>query len=169
MLTLRDGLIAEEWSNLLPRCAAEGPGLYDAIRSKLRESEAPGVTWELETCAPSFLKAFRRGQRRDYLVIRSSRLPEWIVAIGAHQYGTYLSVTRFLLVTERIAPTIRRMITTGTEAAVGDEFDVYARTDLENYTGLCQHVLAEAISDLKQERQTSAERAAGKKHPFGLG
>src|SRR5262245_16721910 len=132
MLSLKDGQVVRQWSVLLPNCQGEAPGLLAAIEENLAGQAVPGLTWKQESASTGFFKALA-GKRRDLLVVRNEKFSEWLVCVGAQDYGRYLNVVWYLTTSPKFLNRVR-------SAAAGDilvdGLDVFDQQDVEAFIGV---------------------------------
>ena len=154
MMNLKDGKIVREWSTLLPECQAEAPGLVEAIKGKLAAYEAPGLSWKEESASTGFLKGMM-GKRRDFLIVRSEQFPEWLVCIGAKDYGRFLNVVWYFTTSPKFLNKMR-------SAAAGDIFvddlDVFDQQDVNAFAAVTRMATVTATEELAKKRDLDLER-----------
>ena len=166
MLTLKDAKIVQKWTTMLPNCAGEGSGIIQKVQAALKTVEAPGISWKEESASTGFLKGMM-GKRRDFLVIRNEKFPEWLVCVGAQDYGKYLHVVWYLTAAPRL---LNKMRGAAAGELLVDELDVFDQQDVEAYASVTRMAVVgvtEAFAETRQldlqrlERQAHGLRAVG--------
>ena len=154
MLSLKDGQVVRQWSVLLPNCNGEAPGLLAAIEVNLGSQGVPGLSWKQESASTGFFKALA-GKRRDLLVVRNEKFPEWLVCIGAVDYGKFLSVTWYLTTTPKFLNRVR-------SAAAGDVLvdglDLFDQADVEAFIGVTRIAVVTETRELAKKHQLDLDR-----------
>ena len=154
MLNLKEGKIVREWSTLLPECQAEGPGLITAIQNRLGAYEVPGLSWKEESASTGFMKSLM-GKRRDFLVVRSEQFSEWLVCIGARDYGRFLNVVWYLTTSPKFLNKIR---STAAGDVLTDELDVFDQQDVNAFAAVTRMATVVATEELAEKRQLDLQR-----------
>ena len=154
MLSLKDGKIVREWSILLPECQAEAPGLIATIQKKLAAYEVQGLSSNEESASTGFFKSVM-GKRRDFLVVRVEQFSEWLVCIGARDYGRTLNVVWYLVTSPKFLNKIR-------SAAAGDvlvdELDVFDQQDVNAFASLTRMVTVSSTEEIAQKKDLNLDR-----------
>lgn len=163
-LSLKDSKIVQKWSALLPNCAGEGPGLIKMVEDNLGSYEVPGLAWKQESAKTGFIKGMM-GNRRDVLAIRNEQLSEWLVCIGAHDYGRFLSVVWYMTTSPKLMNKIRGVASGGLVGlAMGgtsvfvDDLDVFGQQDLSAYSGVTIGAVQDAVQELIEKRKLDLDR-----------
>lgn len=153
-MNLKDGKIAQKYSALLPGCQGEGPGLIKIIQDRLSSYEVKGLSWKEESASTGLLKGLM-GKRRDVLVVRNEQFSEWLVCIGAQDYGRFLYVVWYLTTSPRFLNKMRG-------AAVGemlvDDLDVFDQQDVEAYASVTRMAVVAATDELAKKHQLDLDR-----------
>jgi hypothetical protein len=166
MLTLKDAKIVQKWSALLPGCQGEGPGLLKSIQERLASYEAPGLSWKEESASTGFMKGLM-GKRRDVLVVRNEKFPEWLVVVGAQDYGRFLYVVWYMTAAPKFLNQIR---SADAGEVLVDELDVFDQQDVEAYASVTRMAVVSTTDEFAKkknldldrlERQARGLRAAG--------
>ncbi len=154
MLNLKEGKIVREWSIMLPECQAEGPGLIEAIQKKLAACEVPGLTWKEESASTGFMKSML-GKRRDFLVVRSEQFSEWLVCIGARDYGRFLDVVWYLTTSPKF---LNKMRSAAAGVVLVDELDVFDQQDVNAFAAVTRMATVTATEELAEKRSLDLQR-----------
>ena len=154
MLNLKDGKIAREWSTMLPECQAEGPGLVGTIQKKLAAYEVAGLSWQEESASTGFMKSML-GKRRDFLVVRTEQFPEWLVCVGAKDYGRFLNVVWYLTVSPKF---LNKMRGVGAGTILTDELDVFDQQDVSAFAAVTRMATVTATEELAEKRDLDLQR-----------
>lgn len=154
MLSLKDGHIVRQWSVLLPNCQGEAPGLLATVEEILAAQEVPGLSWNQDSASTGFLKGLM-GKRRDVLVVRNDKFSEWLVCVGAQDYGKYLNVTWYLTTSPKLLNRVR-------SAAAGetlvDGLDVFDQQDVEAYIAVTRMAVVAATRQLAEKHELDLDR-----------
>lgn len=158
-LTLKDAKIMDQWSLMLPGCQGEGPGIVQAVQQKLASFEFPGLSWKEESASTGLLKGLM-GKRRDVLVVRNEKFSEWLVCIGAQDYGRFLNVSWYLTVSPGFMNKVR-----GAASAVAGEgnmflnvLDVFDQQDVSAYAAATRMATQIAVQEITQKRELDFDR-----------
>lgn len=162
MVTLKEGKIIDQWSTLMEQCQGEGEGLLQITEANLGRYEAPGVNWKRETVAPGWLKGLF-GKRRDYLLLTHERFDDYLMCVGARDYGTNLDVSWYLTGSTKSALVRALAGVPGVGAAVGiyaatQSLDVFDQQDLNAYVTVGHHAVLKAVEELMQKRNLDLAR-----------
>jgi len=151
MITLRAESIADESHQLLPGCGGEGVGLLASLQRQLARAAVPGVHWHEESVATGCLRGFL-GDRRDFLVVCSSRSPEHRVLIGCREHGSDLAISRYLVVSPCLRRDLRRALRIGVDRSsrfdIGSELDPFEMQDLLAFLSVVRQALEAAVRGL---------------------
>ena len=154
MLSLKDGKIVREWSSMLPECQAEGPGLVETIQRKLAAYEIPGLSWKEESASTGFMKSMM-GKRRDFLVVRTEQFSEWLVCIGARDYGRFLNVVWYLTASPKF---LNKMRGIGLGDVFVDELDVFDQQDVNAFAAVTRMATVSATEEFAEKRDLDLQR-----------
>ena len=156
MLSLKDGKIVRQWSALLAGCQGEGPGVLKAVEKILESYNVPGLSWKQESASTGFIKGLM-GKRRDFLVVYNEQFSEWLVCIGARDYGAFLSVVWYLTAAPKF---LNKMRSTSTGEVLIDELDVFDQQDVNAYAAVTRMAVEAATNEFKR-RDTPAVARPG--------
>ena len=162
MITLKEGKIIDQWSTLMEQCQGEGEGLLQIVEADLGRQEAPGVGWKRETVAPGWLKGLF-GKRRDYLLVTHERFDDYLMCVGARDYGTNLDVSWYLTGSTKSALVRALGAVPGVGVAVGiyaatQSLDVFDQQDLTAYVTVGHHAVLKAVERLMQQKNLDLAR-----------
>jgi len=163
VLTLKEGKIVDEWSQLLPGCEGLSEGLLRAVERNLDAAKPPGVTWKRESVAPGWLKGLF-GKRRDFLLVSNERFDEYLVCVNARDYGTYLDVAWYFTVAPKLLSKIAAIAPGG--GWLQRELDIFDSQDLGSYRAVTRVAVIEAVEALTEERKIDlarVERRSGRR------
>ncbi len=160
-LTLKDAKIMDQWSVMLPGCQGEGPGLMQAVQQTLSSYEVDGLSWKEESASTGLLKGLM-GKRRDVLVVRHEKFNEWLVCIGAQDYGRFLNVVWYLTASPGLMSKLRGggvvgLATGGGQFVLGD-LDVFDQQDVSAFVAVTRMATQAAAEQLAQKRQLNIDR-----------
>lgn len=163
MLKLKDSKIFSDWSSLLPDCQGEGPGLLQSIQDLLASGQVPGISWKEESASTGLMKGLL-GKRRNVLVVRSEQFPEWLVCIGAQDYGRFLNVVWYLTAAPKFLNKLRGGgligLATGGGAVLVDELDVFDKQDFDAFADITRMAVISATEEFAKRRQLDLSRLA---------
>ncbi len=149
MFTLKDGKILDEWSNMLGGCAGMAEELIAAVEGRIRAQEAPGVATKRESVAPGWIKGLF-GKRRDYLIVTNERFDEFMLCVGARDYGKNLDIAWYLTASPKLF---------GKSVAAGDvDLDVFDKQDLRAYVTIAHHAVLDAVEDVMKRQNLDVSR-----------
>lgn len=154
MLSLKDGKIVREWSTILPGCQGEGTGLLETIQQKLGSYEVPGLSWKEESASTGFMKGLM-GKRRNVLVVRNEQFSEWLVCIGAQDYGRFLNVVWYLTTSPRF---LNKMRGAAAGEVLVDELDVFDQQDVNAYASVTRMAVVSATEEFAKKRELDLQR-----------
>ena len=153
-MNLKDGKIVQKYSAMLPGCQGEGPGLIKTIQDRLASYEVPGLSSKEESASAGLLKGLM-GKRRDFLVVHNEQFSEWLVCIGARDYGRFLYVVWYLTTSPKFLNKVR-------SAAAGDilvdELDVFDQQDVEAYASVTRMAVVSATDEFAKKHQLDLDR-----------
>jgi hypothetical protein len=158
MITLKEGKILEKWSTLMEKCKGYAEGLLQAVEKNLEGHQAPGVTWKRESVAPGWLKGLF-GKRRDYLLVTHERFDDYLMCVGARDYGTNLDVYWYLIGSGK-SPLVRAItqISGSPLLAAFRELDVFDQQDLTAYVTVGHHSVLDSVEELMRQRNLDVGR-----------
>ena len=154
MLSLKDGKIVREWSTMLPECQGEGPGLVEVIKRKLGAYEIPDLSWKEESTSTGFMKSMM-GKRRDFLVVRTEQFSEWLVCIGAKDYGRFLNVVWYVTTSPKF---LNKMRSAAAGEVLVDELDVFDQQDVNAFAAVTRMATVSATEEFAEKRQLDLQR-----------
>jgi len=153
-MNLKDSKIVQRWSAMLPNCQGEGPGLTKSVQETLASYEVPGLSWKEESASTGFLKGMM-GKRRDVLVVRNEQFSEWLVCVGAQDYGRFLYVTWYLTTSPKLLNKVRSV---AAGDVLVDELDVFDQQDVEAFASVTRMAVRVATDHLAEKHQIDLER-----------
>lgn len=162
MITLKEGKIIDQWSTLMQQCQGQGEGLLQAVEKNLEKHQAPGVSWKRESVAPGLLKGLF-GKRRDYLLLTHERFEDYLMCVGARDYGTNLDVSWYLTGSTKsvLVRTLAQVPGVGVAAgmyAALQSLDVFDQQDLTAYVTVGHHSVLQAVEELMQKQKLDLTR-----------
>ncbi len=159
MITLKEGKILDQWSTLIEQCQGHAEGLLQAVEKRLEGHQAPGVSWKRESVAPGWIKGLF-GTRRDVLLLTHERFDDYLMCVGARDYGTNLDVSWYLTGSTKSALVSALAKATAAEglAAAFQALDVFDQQDLMAYVTVGHHSVLDAVQDLMKQRNMDTTR-----------
>lgn len=161
MVTLKEGKILDQWATLLEQCQGEEEGVFRLVEAALTGYEAPGVTWKRESVATGFWKALK-GKRRDFILVRNERFDDYLMAIGARDYGTSLDISWYMLVSaggliKRLLSMIPFMGLFLRMIGQVKNLDVFDQQDLRAWVTVGHHSVKKAVEELIEKRKIEVQ------------
>lgn len=161
MLSLKDAKIMDQWSLMLPGCQGEGPGLMKIVQDTLAHDQVPGLSWKEESASTGLLKGLM-GKRRDVLIVRNEKFSEYLVCIGAQDYGRFLNVVWYFTASPSLMAKLRGGGLTGL-ATGGNQFiladlDVFDQQDVSAFVAVTRMATQAATEQLAKMRQLDIDR-----------
>ncbi len=157
MITLTEGKIIDQWSTMIAQCHGHSEALLQGVEANLKASEAPpGVNWKRESVAPGWLKGLF-GKRRDFLLVSNERFDDYLMCIGARDYGTALDVSWYLTGSAKSA-VVKALSQAGGGLFIALPLDVFDPQDLAAYVTVGHHAMLKAVEDLMRERKLDLAR-----------
>lgn len=134
------GHVLSEWGKLLFRAAGKSEALFDHVIRHLEDADVPGIKWSFEDIGArkGFLGG-TKGKIRRSLSIESSNHPLQKHRVGAEDYGTCLSVSRYLTVAD-----VKHM-------PDPDFMNIFEMENLVIYNTVAQTAVVSAVQDLMNE------------------
>ncbi len=162
MITLKEGKILDQWSTMIEQSQGHGEGLLQAVEANLQTSQAPGVSWKRESVAPGMLKGLF-GKRRDFLLLTNERFDDYLMCVGARDYGAHLDVSWYLTASTKstLVQTLAKVPGVGVAAgayAALQSLDVFDQQDLSAYVTVGHHAVVKAVEDLMSQRKLDLTR-----------
>lgn len=162
MITLKEGKIIDQWSTLIEQCQGHGEALLQAVEKNLARHQPPGVSWNRESVAPGWLKGLF-GKRRDYLLLTHERFADYLMCVGARDYGTNLDVSWYLTASTASALIKGLAGIPGVGIAAGmfaglQALDVFDQQDLMAYVTVGHHSVLQAVQELMQKQNLDLAR-----------
>jgi hypothetical protein len=162
MITLKEGKIIDQWSTLIEQCQGEGEGLLQGVEGHLKRHEAPGVSWKRESVAPGWLKGLM-GKRRDFLLLTHERFDDYLMCVGARDYGTNLDVSWYLTGSTKSAIVRALANVPGVGVAAGlyagtQSLDIFDQQDLSAYVTVGHHAVLRAVEELMERKKLDLAR-----------
>lgn len=158
MITLKEGKILDQWSTLMEQCQGHGEGLLQTVEKNLEQNQAPGVSWKQESVAPGWLKGLF-GKRRDYLLVSNERFDDYLMCVGARDYGMNLDVYWYLIGSGKspLVKAIAQMSGSPLLAAF-KELDIFDQQDISAYVAVGHRCVLKAVDELGRQRNLDLAR-----------
>lgn len=165
-MSLKDAKIMDQWSVMLPGCQGEGPGLIQVVQQKLSSYECQDITWKEESASTGLMKSLM-GKRRDVLVVRNEKFSEWMVCMGAQDYGRFLNVVWYLTASPSVMSKFRGGGVVGLATGGGfvlPDLDVFDQQDVSAYVAVTRMAVRAAAEELAEKRQLDIDRLERQAH-----
>lgn len=135
--------VISEWGKLLYGAAGKADTFYKLVIKHLEEAGVPGILVEYEDVgAKKGLFGGTKGEIRRYLTISSSEFPLVKHRIGAEDFGTCLSISRYL--SSRDVELAGRLMDP-------DTMSIFESEKLVIYNTVAQNAVVEAVRDIMNE------------------
>jgi len=95
MAKIREEEIIERWSILIEGANGKGKELFKKVEKKLKELEAPKIELVQKEVSPSLMRKLK-GETKTFLVAGNTYLKNYLMYIGAADYGKQLFVSWYL-------------------------------------------------------------------------
>ena len=90
-MALKNESVVDKWSTLVVNGAGRAKQMMDAIETKIKAANLPGVrTAQREVSSGVF------GTKRSFIHVSNDSLRDFLLYIGARDYGAHLDVAWFL-------------------------------------------------------------------------
>lgn len=138
-VTLKDEKILDTWGIVMEGGASHSANLLQGITNLLKESELPGIAWEVVNAQPGMIKGLF-GKKREYLMITNEALKDYRIYIGSRDYGKHLDISWFLTVEPGFFKSaFSAMLAHGNINALSFNLDVFDTQDLRAYVTAVHH------------------------------
>jgi hypothetical protein len=94
-VTIKDEKIIDRWSMIVENAQGLAEQIYSDTEAFVKESQAPGISFERVKVRPSWLKGML-GNERSYLMVSNDALSDYRMFIGARDYGNALGISWFM-------------------------------------------------------------------------
>ena len=86
--------IIESWFGLIEEANGSKKRIYKEVKEKINALEPPNIVVSEQTITSGSMIG---RSKRDYLMVKNSRINGWVMYIGAHDYGKQLFVSWYLI------------------------------------------------------------------------
>ena len=160
-LRLTERRILDSWGALLEHCQGEDEGVFRLVEETLNDYRAPGVTWSRRSVVTGFWKGLA-GKRREFILVRNQRFRDYLIAIGARDYGSTLDVSWYLLesahgIVVRVLAKIPFIGLLLRALGLYGDLDVFDQQDLRAWVTVGHRSVRRSVEDLIARRKLEIE------------
>jgi hypothetical protein len=142
-MAVKNESVVDKWNTLVENGAGRGKQVMDAIETKIRAANMPGVrTGQREVSSGVF------GAKRVFLHVVNDSLSDFLVYIGARDYGVHLDVAWFLTVQPRGFKRAFSKYSMGNPIAMSMALDFFRQQDAQAFVTTVHHCVTEEVKAL---------------------
>jgi hypothetical protein len=146
MATLRSEKVVEQWGTLVEGAAGRDKWLMDEMQKRIAEASPQQVSIKREAVSTGMFSG-----SREFLIITHATLREYVLFMGASNYGRDLAVYWYLTVNPGfLKRTISKQIASN-PTALSQSIPVFAQQDLSSLVGSVHNRLKALIRELLDE------------------
>lgn len=148
-ITLKDEKIIDRWSMIVENAQGVAEQMYADTETNVKESKAPGITFDRVKVRPSWLKGIL-GNERSYLMVENDALGDYRMFIGARDYGNALDISWFMTCEPGFfSKKLSNVLTSGaSDKALSLNLDIFQQQDLNAYATVVHHCMLQAIEKM---------------------
>ena len=148
-ITLKDEKIIDRWAMIVENAQGLAEQIYGDTESIVKESQAPGISFERVQVRPSWLKGML-GNERTYLMVTNDALGDYRMFIGARDYGNALDISWFMTCEPGFfSKKLSGVLTSGaSDKALSLNLDIFQQQDLNAYATVVHHCMLKAIEKM---------------------
>ena len=130
-MALKNESVVDKWNTLVENGAGRAKQIMDAIETKIKTANMPGVrTAQREVSSGVF------GTKRSFIHVSNDSLRDFLLYIGARDYGIHLDVSWYLTVQPRGFKRAFSKYSMGNPIAMSMALDFFRQQDA---SGFCHH------------------------------
>lgn len=161
MVTLKRGRILRSWGTLLIGCQGEEEGFFRMVEQTLDGLKPPEVSWKRETVSTGLWQGMVSGRRRDYILLKHDDLKDYLLCVGARDYGTSLDVCWYLTLPAKsvFVATLLRIPFVGVFVALVARFlglmkdlDIFEEQDLTAFVSAARYAVRKTVEDVLRRK-----------------
>src|SRR5688572_28295433 len=148
IVTLKKKRIVDSWSALIEAGAGQHLWFMNTVINRLFAVKPPNTTWQKVDVVPGLLRSFSAKNKRDYLLVTNSTLPDHRMFIRAADFGNQLEVS-WLLTIDPLLP--KRMVSrflTGSSQAMSGGRSFYKQQAISGYITTVRQTVLETVKQL---------------------
>ena len=145
-MALKNESVVDKWNTMVVSGAGRAKWTLDTIENKIKASTIPGArTSQREVSSGVF------GTKRVFLHVVNDSLRDFLLYIGARDYGVHLDVSWYLTV----QPTgLRRALSrysSGNHLAISMALDFFRQQDAHAFVTVVHHCVTDTVKELLDE------------------
>ena len=145
-MALKNESVVDKWNTLIVNGAGRGKQMLDTIETSIKAANMPQVrTGQREVSSGVF------GAKRTFLHVANDSLPDFLLYIGARDYGTHLDVAWFLTVQPRGFKRAFSKYAMGNPLAMSMALDFFRQQDAQAFVTTVHHCVTEEVKTLLDE------------------
>lgn len=161
MVTLKRQRILKSWGALLIGCEGEEEGFFRMVEQNLERLKPPAVSWKRESVSTGLWQGMVSGRRRDYILLGHESLKDYVLCVGARDYGASLNVCWYLTVPaiSMLLAALLRIPFVGVFLSrivrffgFTKDLDIFEEQDLSAYVSAVQYAVRKAVEDLLKKQ-----------------
>jgi hypothetical protein len=159
-MALKNESVVDKWNTLVENGAGRAKQVMDAIETKIKAANIPGVrTSQRDVSSGMF------GTKRSFIHVGNDSLPDFLLYIGARDYGVHLDVAWFLTVQPTGLKRAFSKYSMGNPLAMSMALDFFRQQDAHAFVTTVHHCVTEEVKtlldDLDQDPRTLNTQSKG--------
>ena len=134
--------ILDQWFALLDGAAGRGDEVLSRTKELLNERNYPGVSWGEEVVKSG---GWIGGKKRVLLLVRNASMKDYVMYIGARDYGSDCSVSWYLTAEPSFFKKALATKLTGSVDGLSIGLNLFDNEELRSYLTGAHHCLLEAV------------------------
>lgn len=144
MAKLKKEVVVNEWSMIVEGASDKVEQVFKDTEKHIKDSKAPGVTFERVKVAPSLLgEVF--GNERDFLRVRDKQLTRYEMYIGVREYGVNLDLVWYLVFEPSFLSRILNKVLSFLKRKLVFPMSLFDERDLTLYATVVHHCFLKAV------------------------
>jgi len=142
-MALKNESVVDKWNTLVENGAGRAKQVMDAIETKIKTANMPGVrTSQRDVSSGVF------GTKRTFIHVGNDSLPDFLLYIGARDYGIHLDVSWYLTVQPRGLKRAFSKYSMGNPIAMSMALDFFRQQDASAFVTTVHHCVTEEVKML---------------------
>jgi len=145
-MALKNESVVDKWNTLVENGAGRAKHMMDAIETKIKAAHIPGVrTAQRDVSSGVF------GTKRSFIHVSNDSLSDFLLYIGARDYGIHLDVSWFLTVQPSGFKRAFSKYSMGNPLAMSIALDFFRQQDAHAFVTTVHHCVTEEVKTLLDE------------------
>jgi len=145
-MALKNESVVDKWNTLVENGAGRAKWTLDTVESKIKAANMPGVrTGQREVSAGVF------GAKRVFLQVANDSLKDFLLYIGARDYGVHLDVSWYLTVQPTGLKRALSRYSSGNPLAMSMALDFFRQQDAHAFVTVAHHCVTNTVKELLDE------------------